>query len=518
MTFRTRRKRELVALGTIGALAAAALVTAVSTGPQAEAVGTNAGALVVKTGGGAALTTGGSSTQFTLAVPVGAACTGDSATGGYRVQSFIVPAATDLSLLTFNNSGPVLPGAAAGFKAPLYSNSSPFTNKNTAVNTGFLPSIPLFDFGVFLPGDIPAGDYSVGLACSNNANGIPLDKYWSVGLTFATNVSDSPAQVTWTLSPTPPPTTTTSSTTSTTTTLPATTTTTVAATVPGAPAAPTGTVGKASVLVKWTAPASNGGAAINSYVLQKSAAGGAWSAVTSAGSASTRQFLATGLVNGTAYRFRVAAHNSVGNGAFSAPSASLTPRTVPTAPRTPTATGYNASALLTWVAPASTGGSTITGYIVQRSPNGTTWTTLTASLPTTARSYTSTGLKNGTTYKFRVIAKNVVGNSPASAVVTAVPKAVPSAPGKPAAVTATTSVKLTWTAPTSKGGSAITAYRVQRSLDGITWVTVTSSASAKTRTCTVTGLTKGKAYRFRVAAINSFGVGNWSAITAATPH
>jgi hypothetical protein len=319
------------------------------------------------------------------------------------------------------------------------------------------------------------------------------------------------------VSPTPPPTTTTS-TTSTTTTLPATTTTTVAVTAPGAPAAPTGTIGNARVLVKWTAPSSNGGAAITSYVVQKSAAGGAWTTVTTAGSASTRQLLVTGLVNGTGYRFRVAAHNTAGTGSYSAASSSYVPRTVPTAPRSFTATGYNTSVLLAWAAPASTGGSAITHYIVQRSPNGVAWTTLTSTLPATARSYTATGLKNGTTYKFRVLAKNVVGNSPASAVMAAAPKAVPSAPGKPGAVTAATSVKLSWTAPASKGGSAIKSYRVQRSLDGITWTTVTSSASASTRTFTVTGLVKGKTYRFRVAAINTQGVGNWSTITMATPH
>ena len=50
------------------------------------------------------------------------------------------------------------------------------------------------------------------------------------------------------------------------------------------------------------------------------------------------------------------------------------PRTVPSAPRTLTAAPTNVSGQvrLTWLAPASNGGSAITDYIIQRSPNGTT--------------------------------------------------------------------------------------------------------------------------------------------------
>ena len=72
----------------------------------------------------------------------------------------------------------------------------------------------------------------------------------------------------------------------------------------------------------------------------------------------------TGLTNGTAYTFTVAAINAIGTGAASAQSNAVTPATVPGAPTIGTATRGNASATVTWTAPASNGGAVITGYVV----------------------------------------------------------------------------------------------------------------------------------------------------------
>ncbi|MBL6634656.1 MAG: fibronectin type III domain-containing protein [Ilumatobacteraceae bacterium] len=88
---------------------------------------------------------------------------------------------------------------------------------------------------------------------------------------------------------------------------------------------------------------------------------------------------------------------------------------------------------------------------------------------------------------------------------------------------------LTWTAPSSNGDSPITGYRVQSSTNGTDWTTEISDTSAQgvmvrsiggvATAATVTGLTNGTAYQFKVAAINSYGVGAYStASSPATPN
>ena len=84
-----------------------------------------------------------------------------------------------------------------------------------------------------------------------------------------------------------------------------------------------GGAGDASVALSWTAPASDGGSTITGYRVTPYIGATAQSAIQT-GSAST-SYNVTGLTNGTAYTFKVAAINSVGTGADSAASAAVTP-------------------------------------------------------------------------------------------------------------------------------------------------------------------------------------------------
>ena len=127
-----------------------------------------------------------------------------------------------------------------------------------------------------------------------------------------------------------------------------------------------------------------------------------------------------------------------------------------------------------------------------------------------------TGLVNGTPYYFRVTAVNRAGEGPASAEAKAVPVTVP---GSPAGLTATpgnSRVTLSWTAPASEA-LAISGYIIYRgtSPGGETGAPVNGSLVTGT-SYTVTGLTNGTTYYFKVFAVNAVGQSPPSAEASAT--
>ena len=266
----------------------------------------------------------------------------------------------------------------------------------------------------------------------------------------------------------------------------------------------------------WTAPTLTGGSPLTDYVIEYALVGSSTWTVFADGTSTTTSGTVTGLVNGRTYQFRVRAVSSGGAG-----EASLTasaPVGVPGPPTALAATPLGASVRLTWTAPAQNGGSAITDYAVEFSDDaGESWSTFADAVSTTA-SATVTGLTNGTSYWFRVSASNALGTGAPSTHVVAVPWEVlsPSAP-RDLAVTSVqlTSIGLSWTAPTTDGGAAITDYVVDYSSDsGSSWTTFTDVVSTL-RSTTVTGLTSGVRYVFRVSAVNSVGRGTASSSTTA---
>jgi hypothetical protein len=202
----------------------------------------NAGALEVQSAGDnpVAITGGTGATSFSLSPPAGAACTGDTATDGYLVHSYMVPAAVDPATLTFEAIGPIPPGVGADFRNPLFAavGQSPWSAQNTAPETGVLLGLVEFSFALFAADGVPAaqaavpaGTYNIGLACTlDGPSPTQLDRYWNVQVAIAHDAAD-PVGLTWTVVGGTTPTTTTTTTTTVvggTTTLP-----TPATTVPG---------------------------------------------------------------------------------------------------------------------------------------------------------------------------------------------------------------------------------------------------------------------------------------------
>ena len=145
------------------------------------------------------------------------------------------------------------------------------------------------------------------------------------------------------------------------------------ANVPGAPASLNVTPGDTQVTLAWTKPASDGGSAITGYRYRVSDDGGStwspdWTEVpdgTDTGSdrSDETSYTVTGLDNGVEHTFEVRAVNAVGAGGVAeATSTPATPVTVPEAPASLMATAGDTQVGLVWTAPASDGGSAVTGY------------------------------------------------------------------------------------------------------------------------------------------------------------
>jgi titin len=94
----------------------------------------------------------------------------------------------------------------------------------------------------------------------------------------------------------------------------------------------------------------------------------------------------------------------------------------------------------------------------------------------------------------------------------------PTAPRTLVATPKTRSVSLVWAAPAKANASSVADYIVQYRLQGATtWVTFRDGTSTA-RKATVTGLTSGQIYEFRVAAKNKSGTGTWSNVVLGTPN
>jgi hypothetical protein len=285
---------------------------------------------------------------------------------------------------------------------------------------------------------------------------------------------------------------------------------TVSVAVPAAPAIGTATAAAGAATVTWTAPAANGSSAITGYEIVASVGGVVDRTITGIARTATSRTV-TGLTNGTTYTFQVRALNQFGAGPLSAASNPVTPAALAGAPTNVVANRGNAAADVAWTAPASDGGSPITGYQVQVR-TGTT-VVRTVVLTGTATSTTVTALTNGTAYNFRVAAVTAIGVGALSAASnTVTPATVADAPVVLAPTQGPAGGALTavanWDAPASNGGAAITNYQVtalRMAADGTTPIGTPTvnivGANARTRSFTL----PAGSYRFEVVAVNSVG-------------
>ncbi len=174
------------------------------------------------------------------------------------------------------------------------------------------------------------------------------------------------------------------------------------------PAAPTGLTATATttqISLGWVDQSSNE----TGFRIERSVDGGSYSVLTSVGANST-SLVDTAVTTGSTYSYVVVAVNTAGDSAASNEASATVPSGPPPAPAAPSdLSGVAVSRTeinLSWTDNATTE----TGFVVQRSTNGSSWTQI-GTPGEDATSFSSTGLKRNTLYYYRVLAYNGSGNS-----------------------------------------------------------------------------------------------------------
>ena len=315
---------------------------------------------------------------------------------------------------------------------------------------------------------------------------------------------------------------------------------------PAKPATPTLTPGNETLVATWKAPADNG-AAITSYDIAHCVStadcslDGDWTSPTSiTGDPVPTTATIASLSNGTTYRVRVRAVNSVGDGPWSS-SASGTPSLRPDAPALPSINPGDRKFSLSWGEPSGNG-QAITQYIVayractatdadtsvrtcDTNPTWGNWAERTYGATSTAATITS--LANGTKYEARVRARNANGVGPWSPSAATTPLAAPATPTGLVLERGHTQLVASWTESAARG-STISGYTVEYRNCTATRKDCTSSprwnatwesqaVTDGTTTATIDSLTNDTAYQVRVRADSDAGNSGWSQIQSAIP-
>jgi hypothetical protein len=183
----------MLAVAVLTGIAATVTVAAAGVSPVSAAT-LNAVATIANANTDAPLASGGSKTPFTVTLPPSAACSGDTASDGYHVYSYLVPKGTNVSSVTFIET----PSTGYGFVNNI---GTYYGAANTAATTGQVISIPNnFQWAPLVADDgVPlsqllytggtSGIWEAGLACANSSH--TLTDNWNTEITFKASSTDA---------------------------------------------------------------------------------------------------------------------------------------------------------------------------------------------------------------------------------------------------------------------------------------------------------------------------------------
>ena len=310
-----------------------------------------------------------------------------------------------------------------------------------------------------------------------------------------------------------------------------------ASTIPDAPTdltavADTNADPQAAIALTWTASASDGGNQITGHEYRWKAREGNWwtdwTAIPDSGpqEVNATSYTVTGLLHPTppqVYTFEIRAKNVNGPGEQSNQASDTFD--VPTAIAELRITVGDQMVSVQWDTPENNGRE-ITHYqysVFATRPGESTHTVVwPQKLPgsdSDTTSATISGLTNGLPHIIVIGAANAIGVADPAWETGLVPSAKPGPPRNLAAEPGSQAVTISWTAPESDGGHAVTGYSFQQKEGAAEfgdWTQVPGS-DVNTKDHTATGLTNGVVYSFRVRAENDQGEGQASDQASATP-
>ena len=310
---------------------------------------------------------------------------------------------------------------------------------------------------------------------------------------------------------------------------------------PGLPNIESVTPGDSSLTIKWSAPASDGGAAITGYNLRyipnnsESFGYSSWNFTNGIWTSGDLEYTLSGLENGVRYRLSLQAVNSQGSSNWSNFDDLRTgiagdPPEAPGAPTNIKAYSNGTTVDIRWSAPADDGGADITGYDLRHIRSDAAdkaddnWTVLDSVWTSGELKYAVGGLTADVGYDFQLRAVNSAGAGSWSATVNNEDPSPPGAPvfgyfseGTPG------ELYVSWDPSDDDGGAPVTHYDLRhirsdaadRSDDN--WTQVDDLTGDLNYAYTIAGLTSGVRYDVQVRAANRAGDGSWSATLNLSP-
>jgi len=265
------------------------------------------------------------------------------------------------------------------------------------------------------------------------------------------------------------------------------------------------------VRATWAAAANLGGSAYVVYRIEVSREGATWTQLTTVSGNSTSANL-TRPAKGTTWQYRITTLTSFGFGDSSPAIIIAAPATVPSTPSIRSFTmNPDQTMSLTFNGPSDLGGSALTGYIVERSNNASTWTAMT-NLTAAGGPVVLEKQAPGTLLYVRVLAVNAIGSSAPSSWRSLQTPFVQASAVQNLTATPGSFVALRWQTPSDLGGStSVRYYRLESSADGVNW---SNFANVSGLSWNVSNPAKGTTMNYRVTALTGFGFGLPSVVAA----